>query len=111
MDQRTTTLDLARKGPSATEIHVDLAATLGPESVNYPSVKHYLHQVKFPTSKPNIIIAEPEPELDDSDEAISLGLSEQAFASVRKVTQFMHLSRSTVCKRLTQTLSFRVRHF
>jgi hypothetical protein len=50
--------------------------------MSYPSVMHYLRQAKFATPKPSIISTDPEPELDDSDEAILLALSEQPFASV-----------------------------
>jgi hypothetical protein len=36
--------------------------------------------------------SEHEPELDDSDEAVLLALSEQPFASVRQPAQVTHLS-------------------
>jgi hypothetical protein len=77
MDERTTTLHLARKRLSAVDIHADLVATLGPESVNSPSVTHYLRQAKFAISKPNIVLSEPELEVNDSDEAILLDLLPQ----------------------------------
>jgi hypothetical protein len=43
----------------------------------------------------------PEPELDDSDEVILLGQSEQPFASVQKLAQLTHLPWSIVYRRLT----------
>jgi hypothetical protein len=69
MDQRTITFYLARKGLSAVDIRVDLVAALGPESVGHLSVTHYLRQGQFVISKP-MSFSEPEPELDDSDDAI-----------------------------------------
>jgi hypothetical protein len=81
MNQRAITLYLTRKELSAVEIHVDLVATLGPESVNYPSVTHSLRQAKFGISKPIVIFSDPESEVDDSPEAILLALSEQPFPS------------------------------
>jgi hypothetical protein len=76
MNQRTTTLCLTRKVLSAVEINADVVAALGPESMSYPSVTHYLRQAKSATSNPRIIFSEPEPELDDSDETILVTLSE-----------------------------------
>jgi hypothetical protein len=82
MNQRAITPYLARKGLSAVEIHTDLAATLGPESVNYLSLTCYLRQAKFATWKPSIVFSEPEPQPDGSDVAVLLVLSEQSFALV-----------------------------
>jgi hypothetical protein len=94
MDRRAIALYLARKGLAAVEIHDDLVATLGPKSVNYPSVTHYLRRAQFTSSKPSIIFSEPEPEFDDSYEAILLILSESPFASMRQSARLAHLSRS-----------------
>jgi hypothetical protein len=56
MDQQTIKLYLAKKGCSAVEILVDLVATLGLESVSYPTVVHCLRQATSATSKPNTIL-------------------------------------------------------
>jgi hypothetical protein len=74
--QRALTIYLVRQGLSAAEIHIDLVATLGPESVSYPSVTHYLRQEKFATPRPSVIFSEPEPGFDVSDEDILRVLSE-----------------------------------
>jgi hypothetical protein len=105
MDQKVTPLYLVRKQRSALEIYADFVATFGQESASYPSLADYLRQATFATLTPSIFF-EPEPEPDDSDEAILLTRSEPPFASVR----LTHLSRSTVYRRLTQTLGFHVRH-
>jgi hypothetical protein len=59
ISQRAITLCLASKWLSAVEIDGDLVVTLGPESVSYPSLTHYLRQAKFGTSKPSIMFLSP----------------------------------------------------
>jgi hypothetical protein len=77
------TLNLSRNGLPAVKFHGDLVTRLRPESLSYLFLWYYLRQAKFVTSKTRIIFSEPEPELDDSDEALLLTLIEQPFASVR----------------------------
>jgi hypothetical protein len=110
MDQRAIVLHFSRKGLSTIEIHADLVATLGPESLSYPSVTHYLHQEKFGSLKPNVFFSEPELELDDSNAAVLLTLSEQRFALIPGGSAAHALSRPTVYRHLAQTLEFHVRH-
>jgi hypothetical protein len=69
MDQKPIMLTLAKKGLSAVEIHADLVVTLRPELVGDPSVTYDFRQAKFSTSKPSFIFSEPDPEVNDSDEA------------------------------------------
>jgi hypothetical protein len=91
-DQRAITLNPARKGLSAVEIHADLVATLGSESASYPSVTGSLRHAKFAISKPSILFSKQEPKFDDSGETIVLARSERSFALVRQFMQLAHLS-------------------
>jgi transcriptional regulator of acetoin/glycerol metabolism len=97
---------VSRGKDSRLEIHANLVATPGPESVSDPFVTRDLRQAKFATSKPSITFSEPEPRLDDSDEATLLTLSEQLIASVRQLARLTHLSRFTVYRSLVQHSAF-----
>jgi hypothetical protein len=52
MTQRPIVANLSLKGMSAREIHDDTVATLGPDAMSYSSVIRYLHEARFPRSKP-----------------------------------------------------------
>jgi hypothetical protein len=110
MDQQSIILYLSRKVFSVVAIHDDLVATLGVEAVSYPSVTRYLREAIFASSNPPEPLPPPEHQLDDSDQAILLALVDQPFASIREFSAFTHLPRTTVHRRLTQSLGFRVRH-
>jgi transcriptional regulator of acetoin/glycerol metabolism len=110
MDEQLTVLYLSRKGLSAVATHDDLVATLGADAVSYPSVTHFLREAIFVSSNPPDPLAPPEHQLDESDQAILLALASQPFASIRELSRLTHLPRTTVHRRLTQSLRFRVRH-
>jgi hypothetical protein len=110
MDQQSIVLDLSRKGLSAVAIHDNLVATLGAEAVSYPSVTHYLREVIFTSSNPPDPLPLPEHQLDDSNEAILLALADQPFAPTRELSQLTHSPRTTVHRRLTQSLRFCMRY-
>jgi hypothetical protein len=113
MMQRPIVAYLSLIGIPAREIHDDIAATLGPDVVSFSSVAHYLHGARFPPSKP-----EPHPadvqrdfdDLDDSDQAILIGLEDSSFASVRQLSRLTHLPSTAVYPRLTQSLGFVAHH-
>jgi hypothetical protein len=94
----------------AMAIHKELVAILGVETVNYPSVTGYFREAKFWLSTQPAPLSEPHPAHDDSDNIIWLALAEQPFASVRQLAGLTHLPRSTVHRRLTQSLLFHLRH-
>jgi hypothetical protein len=50
--------------------------------------------------------AEPESQLDDPDEAIFFSLTEQPFALIQQLARLIHLPKTTVYQRLTQSLGF-----
>jgi hypothetical protein len=72
MDQRSLVVYLARKGLAVVPISEDLVATLGAEEIGYPSVTHYLREVKFATSNPKITFSEPIREHDNCDQDVLL---------------------------------------
>jgi transcriptional regulator of acetoin/glycerol metabolism len=108
MDQRSIVLYLARKGLTSMEIDNGLVATLGSDAKVYSSVTRFFHEAKFPWPNPPTTFSRENPSLDDSNEAILLALTEQPFASVRQLSRLTQMSRSTVYRRLTQTLEFHV---
>jgi hypothetical protein len=55
-------------------------------------------------------LPEPEAQFDDCDHTILLALADQPFASVRELSRFTHRPRTTVQRRSTKSLRFRVRH-
>jgi hypothetical protein len=110
MDQKSICLSFARKGFKVVAIHKELAATLGAEAVSYPSVTGDIRDARLSPYTHPVTFSEPDPAHDDSNEAILLALAEQPFASVRQLAGLAHLPRSTDHRRLTQSLSFRVRH-
>jgi hypothetical protein len=110
MDHRFIVLSLARKGLAAMEIYGDLVVTLGLDAKGESSVTRFLHEAKFPSPNPPITFSEENPSLHDSNKAILLALTEQPFASVRHLSRLTHPPRSTVYRRLTQSLEFHVRH-
>jgi hypothetical protein len=108
MDRQSIVLYLSRKGLSAVAIHDDLVATLGAKAVSYPSVTRYLHEVIFASSNPPDPLPPPEHQLDDSDQVILLALANQPLASIRELSRLTHRPRTTVHRRLTQSLGLRV---
>jgi hypothetical protein len=67
---------------SAREIHDDIVATLGPDTVydTYSSVNRYFREARFPPSKPKPHPADVQKDLDDSDQAILAALEDTPFA-------------------------------
>jgi hypothetical protein len=87
---------LSLKGMSAPEIHDDIVATIGPDAVLYSSVTRYLHETRFPPSKPEPHPADVQRDLDDSDQAILAALECNPFSSPRQLSQLTHLPSTTV---------------
>jgi hypothetical protein len=83
MTQRPIAAYLSLKGMSAREIHNNIVATLGPDTVSYSSVTHYLREAQFLPSKPEPHPADVQRDLDDSDQVVLAALEDRPFASVR----------------------------
>jgi hypothetical protein len=101
---------LSLKGRSAREMHADIIATLGPDSVSYSSVTRCFREAQFPPSKPERHPANVQRDLDDSDQAILAAREDSPFASVWQLSRLTHLPSTTVYRRLTQSLGFVARH-
>jgi hypothetical protein len=56
-------------------------------------------------------LPEPEVRLDDCDHSILLTLVERQFTLVEEWSPHINLPRTTIHRRLTKSLGFRVRHF
>jgi hypothetical protein len=110
MTQRPIVAYLSLKGMSAREIHNDIVATIGPDAMSYSSVTRYLREARSPPSKPEPHQADVQRDLDDLNQAILAALQDSLFASVRQLSQLTHLPSTTVCRRLTQSPGFVVRH-
>jgi transcriptional regulator of acetoin/glycerol metabolism len=92
------------------EIDGNLVAMLGSLAMNDSSVAHFFREAQFPSPNPATTFSEENPCLDDSNEAILLVLTEHPFASIAQLSRLTHLPRSTVYRRLTQSLAFQMRH-
>jgi hypothetical protein len=101
MMQRPIVAYLSLKGMSASEIHDNIIAILGPDVVSYSSVTRYLHKAQFPLSKPEPHPADVQRDLDDSDWAILAALEDSQFVSVRQLSRLTHFHSTTIYRRLT----------
>jgi hypothetical protein len=110
MTQRTIVAYLSLKGVSAGEIHDDVLATLGPDTVSYSSVTRYLREARFPPSKPEPHPIDVQRDLDDSDQAILTALEDRPVLWVQQLSRLTHLPSTTVYPRVTQSLGFAARH-
>jgi hypothetical protein len=91
---------------SASEIHDDIMATVGPDAAPYSSVTRDLREARFPPSKPEPHPADVQRYLDDSDQTILAALEDNLFASVRQHSRLAHLHSTTVYRHVTQSLGF-----
>jgi hypothetical protein len=108
MDQRSIVLDLARKSLRSTEIHRDLEEALGPTAIVYSTVTFCFCAPSFYAAHE---MEEDEGEVTqvgEVDEAILNALAGEPFSSVCDLTWHTCLSRATVHRRLTLSVSFTV---
>jgi hypothetical protein len=110
MDQRSIVLYLNRKGWMARVIHDNLVATLGEEAIAYSSMTKYIREVQTGPDDAPALPEEISPHIDDSDEAILRALEEFSFSSVQHLFCAIHLSKTTVYRRLSQKPVFTARH-
>jgi hypothetical protein len=110
MDQRSKALCRSMKGLSQKAISEGLVQKLGSEAVAHPTVMWYLHAAKFPAQRKEIDdeagVARP----DSVGTAILKGLADNPFSSVRESFRLTCLFRSTIHRRLTESLGFAIRH-
>jgi hypothetical protein len=101
---------LSLKGLNAVEIHNNLVAAFKGGANADSTVTYHLRKPSFPIPKAPQLSESPAPILNESDEAISLSLSEEPFASVRQLARRTHLHPSTISDPLTHKLGFTVRY-
>jgi hypothetical protein len=84
MDQRSISLFLAIKEPSAQAIHNNLVTVLGPDAIAYSTVTKCLRQQQFPS-----IPCDPfeEPPNTVIDHGVLDAFEKQRFSSVRKLAK------------------------
>jgi hypothetical protein len=75
MDQKSIVRYLVRKRFTSLAISRDLKATLEEEVVEYQSVVPYLREARCALPNSPKTVSEPEPQLNDSDNAILLALA------------------------------------
>jgi hypothetical protein len=110
MHQRSIALYLSMKGLPAKAIHQELVQTLGAEAVAYPTVTWYLRVAKFQAQSKEAP-DEAEVTRTGSVHAATLKtLTDNPFRSVPELSRLTGLSRSTVYRRLTESLGLTVRH-
>jgi transposase len=110
MDQRSICLFLEMKGLSARAIHNELTEVLGPEAIAYSTVTKYLRLGKMTTEIEEIPFIEFEHEENLIDQAITLALNDEPFASIRQIARKTLLPRSTIYRHLTNSMGFVVKH-
>jgi hypothetical protein len=110
MDQRSIALYVSMKGLSAKTIHHELVRTLGAEAIAYRAVTWYLRSAKFLAQSEKACDEARVAQTDSIDAAILKALTGNPFSSVRELSRLSCLFRSTVYRRLTESLGFTVRH-
>jgi hypothetical protein len=104
MMQRPIVAYLSLKWMSTREIHDDIVANLGPDtvypiqfsSVQFSSITRYFHEAQFPPPKPELYPVDIQRDFDDSDQAILVAPEDGLFASVRQLSRLTHLPSTIV---------------
>jgi hypothetical protein len=107
MDQRTICLYLSRKGFSAHAILEELVQLLGPDAIDYSTVTYHLRASRR-TAQTEERHSDPPPDVVDN--AILKALDQIPFASVRELAKAICIPRTTVWRRLKESLGFVVKH-
>jgi hypothetical protein len=110
MDQRSIVLDLNRKDWTVRIIDADLVATLGEKAIAYSTVTKYFREAQTSPDDASPSSDATSPQIDDSVETILRALQELPFSSVRQLSRPTHLSKTMVCRRLSEKLGLIARH-
>jgi hypothetical protein len=114
MDQKPIVLYLRMKGIALDAIDDDLVYPLGKDTVVYSTVSRDARSAQFSGRKEATPPEAPDVERSPIDEEILTALAEFpspfSFPSVRELSRRICLPRSTVHRRLTQSLRFTMRH-
>jgi hypothetical protein len=110
MDQKTIVLYLRMKGISLDAIHEDLVRTLCTDAVTDSMVTKYARSAKFSPKKGRPSSEPPVVESSLVDDAILAALADCPFSSIRELSRWTCLPRSTVHRHVTHSLRFAIRH-
>jgi hypothetical protein len=83
---------------------------LGAGAVAIPTVTWYLRTAKFPAQSKEALHEAGVTRTDSVDAAILEALTGDPLSSVRELSRLTCLSRSSVHRRLTESLGFTIRH-
>jgi hypothetical protein len=98
------------KGLLAKAFHQELVQKVGAEAVAYPIVTWYLRAAKFLAQSKEAPDEAGVRRTDSVEAAILKALINNPFSAVRELSRLTWLSRSTVHRRLTESLGFTVHH-
>jgi transcriptional regulator of acetoin/glycerol metabolism len=107
MDQRTICLYLSRNGFSVHVIHEELVHILGPDAITYSMATYHLRASRW-TAQTEERHSDLPPDVIDN--SILEALDQTPFASVRELAKATCIPRTTVWRRLTESLGFVVKH-
>jgi hypothetical protein len=110
MGERSIALYFAMKGLSAKAIYQGFVQTLGAEAVAYPTVTWYLRAARFPAQSTEGPDEAGGKRTHQVGAAVLKALTDNSFSSVRELSGLSCLSRSTVHRRLTESLGFTIRY-
>jgi DNA-binding MurR/RpiR family transcriptional regulator len=107
MDQRTICLYLSRKGFSSHAIHEELVQLLGSDAIAYSTMTYHLRASRWTAQTEERDSDLPR---DVIDNAILETLDQTPFASMHELAKATCIPRTTVWRRLTESLGFVVKH-
>jgi transposase len=111
VEQRVIIKFLRFKGMKLRDIHHELTLAFGGEAYTLASVKHWIHELE--TGR--IILTDDtrsgRPSIDHIHVLILKQLSETPFPLVRSLSEDLEIPKTTVWRRLTESLQLKSRHF
>jgi hypothetical protein len=87
---------LSRKSLSTKEMYLDIVHTIGPDAMDYSTMKLDLRHAHCPCPIDLAVVPDQEHDPHDSDQAILALLSKQLFASVRELSHVTSVSKLMV---------------
>jgi hypothetical protein len=107
MDQRIICLYLSTKEFSSHAIHEGVVQILDSDAIAYSTVTYHLHASRWTTQTEE---RHSDPPPDVVDNVILEALDQTPFASLRELAKAICILRTTVWRRLTESLGFIVKH-
>jgi hypothetical protein len=110
MEQRSIAFYLSMKGLTATTMSQNLVQILSAEVAAYPTATRHHRAAKFPAQNKETPDEAGVTRTDSINAVILKALINNPFSSMRKLSRPVFLSRSTVHRRLAESLGFTIRH-